>query len=538
MNSIYITGHKNPDIDCICSAYAYAQLKNEIEGGNRYVPVRCGHISDSVKRQLDCIGFKPQPYMKDVHPKVCDVMLKPDVVMDASSPVFDLIRIYDERQPSVIPITENGRFLGLLSLDDITAWFLKDNSNDYPEYELPVDNIASVIPGKIIQRGEKDVIHASLIAGAAAFDEFERFVNPGKQCVLVIGFRQEHIEHAARMQVPAIIITTSGSASNVDFSGYKGLVYETSLGSAETLRRLRMVPTVRSIMGRQGPVVQMTDLFDDAKEMLTESSFRGLAVFDGDIWAGYVTRRCFLDKPRYNVIMVDHNEVSQSICGVEEANVLEIIDHHRIDAPKTDTPIMIDAEPLGSTCTIVYQQYLRNNIIPDETTSKILLTGIICDTLILKSPTTTAIDVLSANQLAENCRISDIQAFGLRLFNQSEVLGSRNPQTVINSDFKTYTQSGVKVGIGQCEVSTLEDIDEYKDRYLSSLEEICKSNGLNWAMLMVTDVLKGDSILLSSQSRYEKKLSYSSMASHIYVMQGVLSRKKQLLPEIIHALNS
>ena len=135
-----------------------------------------------------------------------------------------------------------------------------------------------------------------------------------------------------------------------------------------------MSPAISTIMGKQGRKLQVTDLFDDAKEELSTSKLRGLSVFDGNVFVGYVTRRCFLHKPSYNVILVDHNEVGQSIKGIEEASVVEIIDHHRLDALKTSLPIFIDAEPLGSTCTIVYQQFLRHNIVPDELTAKILLT--------------------------------------------------------------------------------------------------------------------------------------------------------------------
>ena len=537
MKEIYITGHRNPDIDSVCSAYAYAQLKGILDPENRYIPVRCGHLSESVKGQLASIGFEPQPYMRDVHPKVSDVMLKPDVVIDADSPIYNLVSVYSMKQPSVVPVTENGRFYGLLSVDDITAWFLKDNSTAVPVYDLTVRNIASVLPGRILQKGSCDSISANLIAGAAAIDEFKTFIRPHTQSILVIGFRRDHLEYAMKMQIPAIILTMHDSAEDLDLSGYDGLVYTTKLGTAETLRRLRMASPVRSIMGKQGQSLQVTDLFDDAKEMLSSSSLRGLPVFDGEKWVGYVTRRCFLSKPQYNVIMVDHNEASQSIRGLDEANILEVIDHHRVDAPKTKTPILFDVEPLGSTCTIVHQLYLRSGLIPDTFTAKVLLTGVICDTLMLKSPTTTSIDVTSAEQLASLCGVRDLEAFGKDLFSRSESLSSRDADSVVNSDFKTYTENGVRIGVGQCEVPTLKDIEEYKDKYTAILDSMCKSGGFGWVLLMVTDVLKGDSLLLSSASKFEKKLSYSPIYEHVYDMPGVLSRKKQLLPEILHAVS-
>jgi len=538
MKEVYITGHRNPDIDSVCGAYAYAQLKSILDPSKDYRPVRCGHLSESVKSQLELVDFVPPPYMRDVHPKVADVMLKPDVVIDADSPIYNLVNVYSMKQPSVVPVTDKGSFYGLLSVDDITSWFLKDNSSAVPVYDLPIRNIASVIPGRILHKGTSDVIKANLIAGAAAFDEFKSFIRPNTQSMLVIGYRKDHIEYAVKMNVSAIIITTSDGVDDIDFSSYNGLVYATRIGTAEALRRLRMASSVRDIMGKQGRALQVTDLFDDAKDMLASSSLRGLPVFDGDMWVGYVTRRCFLSKPQYNVIMVDHNEASQSIRGIEEANILEVIDHHRVDAPKTRTPILFDVEPLGSTCTIVHQLYLRNGLIPDSLTAKVLLTGVICDTLILKSPTTTAIDVTSANQLASMCGIQDIEAFGNDLFSRSESLASRDPEKVINSDFKTYSENGLKIGMGQCEVPTLKDLEDYRSLYLEKLEEVAKAGGFNWVLLMVTDVLRGNSILLSSPTKYEKRLSYSMISDHVYDMPEILSRKKQLLPEVIHAIYS
>lgn len=245
----------------------------------------------------------------------------------------------------------------------------------------------------------------------------------------------------------------------------------------------------------------------------------------------------FLKKPKYSVILVDHNEHDQSIRGVETAEIKEIIDHHRLDAPKTDLPIFIDSEPLGSTCTIIYQLFLRNNVVPDKTTAKVLLAGILSDTIILKSPTTTGIDIWSAERLAPMSGVANLEEFGKSMFSNVGSLGSRDPETVITSDFKTYKEANISIGIGQCEVPTLQDVYDYKDIYLQALEKIKALNHLDWVLLMITDVLKGKSLLLSTEYSFESKLSYEEMSKHVYDMQDTLSRKKQLLPEIIHVLN-
>ena len=297
------------------------------------------------------------------------------------------------------------------------------------------------------------------------------------------------------------------------------------------------IPRVSELMREQPEPFGIDDLFEEAKSAFYSSSKRGIAVFDDDGYAGYVTRRCFLNTPSYKVILVDHNEAGQSIRGVETATVVEIIDHHRLDAVRTDLPIFIDAEPLGSTCTIVYQLFRRNGLTPDPDTAKILLTGIVADTLILRSPTTTSVDTEAAHALAEICS-EDVDQFGLQMFSYTEGLRSRDPESAILSDFKMYTERGVRVGIGQCEVTTLNDLGEYSDAYLEALENVRRQNGLDWAVLMITNVLSEHSVLLCTDYRCNKKLSYRNTGHLTYDMPGVLSRKKQLLPEILFALGS
>ncbi len=431
MEQIYITGHRNPDLDSICSASAYAVLKNHLDPKHQYVAVRCGHLSSNVKGILTALNLPTLPYMQNVYPKVGDVVLQSTHHILDTSKLSEVARFYDSHTPSVIPVYQGDKFYGLLSVDDITSWVMKAMS--------------------------------------------------GKD--------------------------------SIDY-----------------------IPMVKEIMREEEEPVFATELFEDAKQKLSVSQKRGLAVYNEEGFFGYVTRRCFLKAPKYNVILVDHNEPRQSIKGIEEANIVEIIDHHRIDAVKTDVPIYIDAEPLGSTCTIVYQLFLRHNVTPDEMTAKTLLTGILSDTVILKSPTTTYIDQVSAKALAAVCKVN-LEEFGLFMFSNTQGLKTREPQEAIASDFKTYSEKGVTLGIGQCEVTTLHDLSEYAREYLENLEQIRARNGLDWAVLMITDILKEHSVLLCTEHRLNGHLQYHLMENQIYDMPNVLSRKKQLLPELLNVID-
>ena len=431
MSKIYITGHRNPDMDSLCSAYAYAKLKNQIDKDNEYIAVRIGNLTKSIQKFFEGIGAEPPIYKNHIYPIVQDVILEPGEKIDVNMPLVKLSKFYNEVNPSSYPIYDGDKFLGLLSVDDIAIW--------------------------LMQKLEKN--------------------------------------------------------ENID---------------SKTL--------IKDVLKIREDKFEATDMFEDGKAIMIKSKLRGFPVYDDNKYLGYVTRRCFLEAPKHNVILVDHNEASQSIKGLETANIVEIIDHHRLGALKTILPIYMDIEPLGSTCTIVYQQYLKHNMKPDETVAKVLLAGLISDTVILKSPTTTKTDVDTANDLTKLAKV-DLNEFAEKMFSSMGGLTVDVANEKIESDFKIYAENGVSVGIGQCEVVTLRDLDNYKDAYLKTLDEVRQKNSLNWAMLMITDVIKETSVLLTTDFKLNKNIQYKKLETNVYDMPGVLSRKKQLLPDVLSIIN-
>ena len=277
-------------------------------------------------------------------------------------------------------------------------------------------------------------------------------------------------------------------------------------------------------------------LFDEAKKTLQESEYRGLSVYTDDRWSGFVTRRCFLDKPRKKFILVDHNEIEQSITGLDDAEIVEILDHHRLAAPRMRTPIYICSEPLGSTCTIVYEQFRKWGVDIDPMTAKVLLAGLVSDTVMLKSPTTTDYDRHVANKLAAIAGV-DIAVFSEALFSGDVSLAEKNAESVIRSDMKTYKEGKVRFAIGQVEVTNIAEAEEIRDKYIEALEIVRKRDGLDWCMLLITDVIRGSSVLLSSDYPLVQKLAYDKLSDGMLSLPGVLSRKKQLLPEILRVVS-
>lgn len=542
MSEIFITGHRNPDMDSIAAAYSYSVLKNQIDKSNHYIPSALGPLNRISKALFERLGIEPPFLLKDAYTRVSSVTKRPSLLLTPDEPVYELVNMYNQANPSVVPVmNDDGSFLGLLSVDDINRYFLSENSKGRPVYNFKVRNIARVIHGYYLRKGENEEFSAPIMVGAMKYDVFKKRVHEcDSKPVLVVGCRKDHIAMAIEQQFPGIILTgvEAESLDGVDFSSFKGFVYVSVEDTAETLRLLRITVPVSDLLHTSNvPLVTEDMLFETAKGILSDSEYRGLPVFekqDGR-FAGFVTRRCFLSQPRTKIIMVDHNETAQSVPGLGEADILEILDHHRLDAPKTRTPITIIASPVGSTCTIVYNQYKQYGITPDATCAKVMLAGLVSDTVMLKSPTTTDIDRETASEL---CRIAGIEfdEFCKELFSEGSSLSKLDVAKAVGGDFKMYNEKNVRFGIGQVEVTALDDVDEVKDKYLSELENVRQKEKLDWAMLLVTNVLSEDSVLLITDFAKNYRFIYEEKSKGQYLLPGVLSRKKQLLPEVLRVL--
>lgn len=540
MAEIYVTGHKNPDMDSTCSSFCYARLKNILDTDNSYVPVRCGNLNKQTKSVFKRLNLDPPVLKKDVYPRVIDVAWRNLLRLDTESPVLNAVRAIDERNLSVIPVFSGDDFEGIVSVHEITRFFIQENTGIRPIHNFFVDNFGEVLPGYFFQKGSLEEFEAPIMTGAMPYDiSIERLsrLSPLKP-VLIVGLRKDIVRHAIERQLPALILTgiENGDMEGIDFSDYLGHVFISEIDTAETIRLLRLSIPVKHIMETHPLRIESSDHFDKAKATLLDSMLRGIPVFDGDRFEGVVTRRCFIEKPRRNIILMDHNELEQSIPGAEQAEIVEIIDHHRLSAEKTFQPIYFYSKPVGSTCTIVYQHFIHSGVEIKPSSATLLLAGILSDTVMLKSPTTTGEDRSAIKQLQEIAGI-DAMEFGEEMFSQTVILRTAQPKKLITSDFKTYSEYGFDIGIGQVEVVTLEDVDDIKAKYRNALETVRKDQRLDWIMLLITNVLKENSMLLSTDfPGGEKALVYKEHSPHLFWLPGVLSRKKQLLPEILRVI--
>ena len=542
MKTVYVTGHQNPDMDSVCAAYAYAALKRITNPETDYVPIRCGALNTQTKAVFKTLEIEPPVFMADISPKVASVTRTDIPVLKGNAPIYSAIEELDSKNLSMMPVCgSDGGFLGTLSIHEISSFLVQENLETRPRYNFIPENIPKVIPGRYHSKGNVRAFTAPLMIGAMPYEiSIDRIALLGDALpLLVVGLRRDLIEYAVKERFPGIILTgvRESDRVDIDFSAYDGIVYISTVDTAETARLLRLSSPISDIVNASIPHLDAGTSFDEAKKMLVTSDLRGLPVFRNGIFQGVVTRRCFIESPKSGLIMVDHNELDQSVNGAEQAVLLEIIDHHRISLPDTREPILVDVQPLGSTCTIILKKYKTAGTLPDKKTAALMLSGILSDTVLLKSPTATKEDVNAIEELAAIAGL-DWREWGNEIFSHAATLKGADADKIIEGDFKTYEHKDVRLGIGQVEVTAFEEVPELKDTLLERMGRTGIEKGLHWVLLLITNPLKQDSMLLSTDPiGCTPVLIYKKETQGLYSLPGILSRKKQLLPELLRAID-
>lgn len=542
MNDIFVIGHKNPDTDSVCAAYAYAYLKNKIDNQNNYISVRCGNLNKQTSFVFKHLNLEPPLLIKDIYPKVKDVMTKNVVSVNENAPLFEVMDNIKNKNIRVLPVVDReNNFKGIVSVFEISNFFMSTISQK-PTYILNIENFERVLPGYLLKTGNKQQIEAQIVVGAMPFEVFKDYVSDldFSKVVLIVGKREKILKYAIENQANTIVITgikDKTELNDIDFSNFNGNVYISLLDTSETLHKITLSVPVHSLLSEKAQCIGSNDYIDKAKSLLLESTNRALSVVDDNKLQGIITRSDIIKKFYNRVILVDHNEQNQAIDGIETAQILEIIDHHRLSPIKTTYPIFFYAKPVGSTCTLISELYKFYNIEVPQKIAHILLSGILSDTVGAKSPTTTQLDLEVIEELSKISNI-DVVEYTKMLFAQSDDITTRSPKDILESDFKPYEEFGVKFGISQVETTNLNAVNQIKEKIINEIEQQKLQKNLDWLMLLISDIISSDSILITSNHPLEKNFSYKKLGKNIYYLPGVLSRKKQLLPEILNLLES
>lgn len=541
-NKVYVVGHKNPDTDSICSAIAYADLKSKITGED-YSPRRAGQLNEETQYVLDHFQVEAPKLLSDLRVQVKDVELRNIEGIKGSVSIKSAWKSMKELNIKTLPVTRDSKLEGLITIGDIaTSYMDVYDSGILSKARTQYRNIASTIDGTIIAGNPHSyVLNGKVGILASSRKLMSEFVEEND--LVILGDHQEAQQHAVDLNVSCMVVCNGARVGEeiLKQAEEKEIVIISSPHDAFTVARLinQSIP-VKQFMTREGIVsFQMDDYVDDVKDVMARRRFRDFPILDeAGKFLGFISRRRLLNSRRKQVILVDHNEKNQAVDGVEEAEVLEIIDHHRLSSIETMGPVFFRNQPVGCTATIVYQMYQEEGVEVEPVIASLLCSAIISDTLMFRSPTCTPLDERSARKLAEIAGI-DIEKLALEMFNAGSNLKGKTAEEICFLDFKQFTVNDINFGVGQISSMSAEELREIKTEVSAYLEQARKTQGLDMIFFMLTNIVAESSELLcAGNGAREKMISAFDLKGNpeMIELKGVVSRKKQLVPTLVSAL--
>ena len=541
-NKIYVVGHKNPDTDSICSAIAYAALKKELTG-KHYVARRAGRLNEETQYVLEYFGVEVPKLLSDLRVQVRDVDLRRAENLNGSVSIKTAWAQMKELNIKTLPIGRNNKLEGLITVGDIARSYMDVyDSNILARSKTQYRNIASTIDGKIISGNEHSYVSKGKVAIAASSRQLmSDFVD--EDDLVILGDRIEAQQLAIDINVSCMVVCGDARIPNeiLKQAKEKEIVVIASPHDTFTVARLinQSIP-VRHFMTKDELITfYPKDYVDDVKEVMARKKYRDFPVVDinGD-FQGFISRRRLLNCRKKQVILVDHNEESQAVDGIEQADVLEIIDHHRLNSIQTIGPVIFRNQPVGCTATIIYQMYQEYNKSVNPVIAGLLCSAIISDTLLFRSPTCTLLDEDAAKELAEIAGIN-MEELAQAMFKAGSNLQGKSAEEICFLDFKQFTVNDTVFGVGQVNSMSAKELTEIKTRVESELDKIRQNHRLDMIFFMLTNIMTESSELLCvGPEAREKAISAFDLngKSDTLYLKGVVSRKKQLVPAIVEAL--
>lgn len=539
--NIYIMGHKNPDTDSICSAIAYAELKKRM--GFNAIPVRLGEINRETEFVLNYFNVNVPQLLTDVRTQVSDLNI--DIVNPASADIS--IRtawmIMNKNNIKTLPIVdESERFSGIVTLSNITNKYMDAlDNNVICASKTPLRNILETVNAKLVCGTQADFnITGKVVVGATTSEEMEPFIEDGS--IVITGNRLDNQRKAIECGANCLIITCSSQIEEEILElaqKNKCIIMVTSIDTFTTARLINQSIPVSYVMTKDNLIsFNLDDFVDDIKEKMLQTRFRNYVVVDNsNRLKGLISRYHLISQRKKKVILVDHNEKAQTVKGIEEAEILEIIDHHRLGDIQTGTPIYFKNEPVGSTATIIANMYFENGISPTKSTAGLLCAAILSDTLEYKSPTSTYMDKMTAEKLSEAAGI-EISEFAIAMFKAGSSLVGKTPEEIFYQDFKEFNFAKYKIGISQILTMDMESLKESKEELIDYMKYVNKDNSYNLLILLVTDILNNGSEFLyvgKEKELIEKAFNVKLGENSVYIPE-IVSRKKQVVPFISGAI--
>lgn len=538
-NKIYITGHKNPDTDSICSAIALAELKNKM--GEDSEAIRLGNLNRETEFVLDYFKVQRPRLKTSIKPQVRDIEIDAAYCVNPSLSMASAMDLIQKNNISSLPVVDDDdNLIGIVSLSNIASTYMEIwDDSIIGRSNTSFENILEVLKGKVLYLPDK----AREFTGKMAVKAIKNQDLISEGDIVIVGDDVKDQESVIRKGVSLLILTISSKLDDelMELAKENNVaVISTGLSTFMVARLLPQAVPVEYVMTRDDLVVfHKDDLIDDVREKMSQSRFRSYPVLDNkNKVIGNISRYHLISNLRKKIILVDHNERNQSIDDIDSAEIIQIVDHHRVANISTSSPIYFRNEPVGSTATIVSKMFFENGIKPSREVAGLLCAAIISDTLLFRSPTSTETDKYVLNKMKKIAAI-DVDDFAMKMFRAGTSLEGRKPDELLKSDVKNFSVEGVNVRVCQIFTMDLESTASVESELKEAMENFVSTSDAETFVLMITDIFKevSEVILAGSFKEAIARKFDKELVGDKFLSEGLLSRKKQLLPKISSAIS-
>ncbi|MBQ8316704.1 MAG: putative manganese-dependent inorganic diphosphatase [Lachnospiraceae bacterium] len=540
---IYIIGHKNPDTDSICSAISYAYLKNKLTGLN-YVPMRAGKLNAETEYVLNAFNFNPPNLVENVYTQVQDVEYRHLDGVSGEISIKKAWEILSSSHCTTLPsVDEYNNLTGIITVKDIAMTYMEVYDNEIiATARTPYQNILDTLSAKLVVGNPEAMVSTGKVLIAAANpDMMENYIE--KNDIVILGNRYESQLCAIEMEAQCIIICDGADVSKTitKLAEDRGCSIIITPYDTYTVARLinQSIP-IRHFMKKDNLITfSDEDYINDIRDVMASKRHQYYPVLDeNEKYKGLISQRNYLNANPKKVILVDHNERSQTVDGIEDVNLLEIIDHHRIGGLQTMNPVYFRNQPLGCTATIIYEMFTETGIDIPANIAGLLCSAIISDTLMFRSPTCTEKDKAVCECLAEIAGIQ-IEKFGVDMFNAGSMLKHKTVEEIFNQDYKVFSSDNLRFGVGQITSFNSNILSDLKPKLLAHMDAELKSKGVDMLFFMLTNIFTEDTELLyygkDSDKILAKAFKLDEVKDGSILLEDVVSRKKQVIPSIMNA---
>ena len=544
LRAIKVIGHRNPDTDSICSAIAYSRLKNILDPEHPCKPCRAGLLNRETEFVLDYFHVPAPQLYTDVSPQIRDVDIRAMEGVDGETSLRRAWMIMRDQQIDTLCIVDQDqRLKGVITVKDVaTANMDGLDTCILEKAETSYQNILDILEGTVLVGDiEGKRVKGRILIGSGSAEQIERSISPGD--IAIVANRSESQLAAIEMGAGCVVVCADSKVSRTIrmLAEEQGcIMISTPKSTYVAGQMISQAAPIRHYMTENGLLTfNLNSSVEAATKVMTSVRYRYFPVLDDDgRYVGVVSRRNMMGLHKKQLILVDHNEKNQAVEGIEQAEILEIIDHHRIGSMETDGPVYFRNVPVGCTSTIIYQMYEENGVEIDRTTAGLMLSAILSDTLMFRSPTCTTIDERTARKLAELADV-DLEAYADAMFEHGGDVSGKTAEELFNTDYKIFDCGAIRFGVGQGSYMVERNRKASEALIAPYLPVALEKQGLDFIFYMFTDVRSASTELLMAGKGAESLVARAFQAEvrdGLAILPGVVSRKIQLLPRIISAL--